>query len=225
VGFHRDFFYFRGLNLQLQRFFKYLIIFSFSAVSCTPCNNRNCLNGGTCIEGNCFCPAYVSGEDCETVDPCFDVLCQNGGQCDGGTCNCPNLYFGDLCQNTIFGTYKVTESTQVYSVGGRFHGFYVRPYPRVNVTITGSHTEGYFIRGYFEFGQEKFSISGNGNVRIGRKTSSVVHSYTSDVVASGKFTEDYKTIHLEFEAKEMADFPPYYSKSTGTVSLTRIPNE
>ena len=41
----------------------------FSLTSCEdPCDAVNCLNGGTCVEGDCNCPEGFSGTDCGTID-------------------------------------------------------------------------------------------------------------------------------------------------------------
>lgn len=64
-----------------------------------PCNDIECNNGGTCVDGNCDCPENYSGKFCDTyIDPCNNVNCLNGGTCDNGTCDCPPGYTGANCQ-------------------------------------------------------------------------------------------------------------------------------
>lgn len=62
------------------------------------CDTTNCLNGGVCVDGTCFCPPGYMGEQCETADPCYQVNCLNGGGCIEGTCSCPSGFTGDSCQ-------------------------------------------------------------------------------------------------------------------------------
>ncbi len=67
-----------------------------------PCDEIDCLNGGTCNEqGECACPEGFSGDACEnTIDPCADVQCENGGTCnEQGECECPEGFSGDNCEN------------------------------------------------------------------------------------------------------------------------------
>jgi hypothetical protein len=66
-----------------------------------PCDEVNCLNGGTCADGTCVCPEGFTGVSCETavvIDPCADVNCLNGGTCNDGTCACPEGFTGTFCE-------------------------------------------------------------------------------------------------------------------------------
>lgn len=68
------------------------------------CAAITCLNGGTCNDGNCFCPGGWTGTYCETqvvTDPCAGVLCLNGGNCVNGNCLCAAGYTGNLCENQL----------------------------------------------------------------------------------------------------------------------------
>lgn len=65
-----------------------------------PCNDVECLNGGTCIEGDCECAEGFTGPNCGTlIDPCADVECFNGGTCMDGNCECAEGYTGTNCEN------------------------------------------------------------------------------------------------------------------------------
>ncbi|HRI28394.1 MAG TPA: hypothetical protein PK715_10100 [Chitinophagales bacterium] len=65
------------------------------------CKDVVCLNGGSCVEGDCNCPPLYGGENCQTV--CPSLTCQNGGQgaidaANNCYCNCPPGFSGELCQ-------------------------------------------------------------------------------------------------------------------------------
>lgn len=64
-----------------------------------PCKNKNCQNGGVCVEGECFCQDGYYGPNCEFREPCADINCLNGGYCEDGSCHCPPGYSGDRCQD------------------------------------------------------------------------------------------------------------------------------
>lgn len=67
-----------------------------------PCDTITCLNGGTCVDGECLCPNGFTGERCETaIDPCATVNCLNGGTCLNGECNCPSGYTGTRCETVV----------------------------------------------------------------------------------------------------------------------------
>ena len=63
-----------------------------------PCDDVNCLNGGTCNDGTCVCPDGFSGEFCQTTDLCAAITCQNGGACLDGLCDCPDGFGGEFCE-------------------------------------------------------------------------------------------------------------------------------
>lgn len=76
----------------------FCIVLALSFTACDPCKNSVCLNGGTCIEGDCQCPDGYYGEHCES-NVCDEVNCQNGGYCDDGSCRCPAGYSGPRCED------------------------------------------------------------------------------------------------------------------------------
>lgn len=83
-----------------------LLLFTFTTVVYTACNKDECkdvqcLNGGSCADGNCNCPDGYSGTNCETKDPCKDIVCLNGGTCLESKCMCPTGYSGDSCQTEV----------------------------------------------------------------------------------------------------------------------------
>ncbi|MEO0726809.1 MAG: calcium-binding EGF-like domain-containing protein [Bacteroidota bacterium] len=50
----------------------------FSSCKSDPCEEQYCLNGGDCVDGNCFCPPEWEGEHCEislTTYDCVDGKC------------------------------------------------------------------------------------------------------------------------------------------------------
>ena len=73
-----------------------------SSPSCSlldPCSDVNCLNGGTCVSGDCDCPVGFTGADCGIEDRCItqNVSCLNGGTCNNGACACPDGFSGPDC--------------------------------------------------------------------------------------------------------------------------------
>lgn len=106
-------------NLILTSTFLLLLSVLFS---CTPdpCKDVNCQNGGTCIEGECACPAGYTGDNCEIlIVDCGAVTCTNGGVCVDGSCVCPNGYDGIDCANVsrtkVIGNYDIVRSCAVGS--------------------------------------------------------------------------------------------------------------
>ena len=45
-----------------------------------PCNDVECLNGGTCVEGDCQCPEGYTGNNCGTVDLAKVQFLLDGGK-------------------------------------------------------------------------------------------------------------------------------------------------
>ncbi|MEY4928146.1 MAG: EGF-like domain [Bacteroidota bacterium] len=42
------------------------VLLAFLQVSCDPCANNKCENGGDCANGRCYCPLGYEGKSCET---------------------------------------------------------------------------------------------------------------------------------------------------------------
>lgn len=67
------------------------------------CDTVTCLNGGTCTDGACDCPAGTGGDDCGTYLDCtvLEPLCPANSSCavDGSeaSCFCNAGYEGDTC--------------------------------------------------------------------------------------------------------------------------------
>ena len=75
----------------------------------TYCVNRECRNGGMCMEGygenvSCICLPAFTGEFCESqIDWCYHNTCQNGGSCieqpiSGILCDCTYSFTGRFCE-------------------------------------------------------------------------------------------------------------------------------
>lgn len=73
------------------------LVVMLALISCDPCRNTFCKNGGTCDDGVCVCPEGFSGNSCE-IDACDQLDCQNGGYCENGECQCPEGYSGVNCE-------------------------------------------------------------------------------------------------------------------------------
>lgn len=90
-------------------------LFMLSIAGCDKCKNTTCENGGTCLDGECQCPANYTGENCETFTPCSGVTCANGGTCDTNTgdCLCAQGYEGPTCASEsvdkYIGSYTVAD--------------------------------------------------------------------------------------------------------------------
>ncbi len=88
-------------------FFIILLLFA-GAVCFTSCKDEcedvNCQNGGTCIEGDCECPEGFTGINCQTElqpDPCENITCENGGTCNDGNCDCQEGFTGTNCETVV----------------------------------------------------------------------------------------------------------------------------
>lgn len=77
-----------------------LTALALTTQSCNPCRDSNCLNNGTCVDGDCECPPGFIGDNCEIEDLCItdSVTCLNGGTCLDGKCDCPTGFTGTNCE-------------------------------------------------------------------------------------------------------------------------------
>lgn len=80
-------------------------VLSVGFSGCTdPCDDAVCLNGATCIDGDCHCVNGFTGTNCEippVTDPCEGITCENGGSCVNGDCVCAEGYTGADCSNEV----------------------------------------------------------------------------------------------------------------------------
>nr|XP_054760704.1 neurogenic locus notch homolog protein 2-like [Lytechinus pictus] len=74
----------------LRRLFNIIV----DEVACIP----QCLNGGTCLMGKCYCRDGFTGPACLQRIIICDPPCLNGGMCLAGACNCPDGYGGEACE-------------------------------------------------------------------------------------------------------------------------------
>lgn len=87
--------------MKLGSFLVLMIGLAWGFSGCqNPCDEVDCLNGSTCMEGTCNCLNGFSGINCETEDLCVsqNVDCQNDGSCENGVCDCPDGYIGANCE-------------------------------------------------------------------------------------------------------------------------------
>jgi hypothetical protein len=106
-----------------------LSLWGLSGCEEDPCENRDCQNGGVCIDGRCDCPDTFTGVTCElSLDPCLSKNCVSAQTADCvsngevATCICEQGYEGALCSDPWTdkypGRYEVTETcngeTQVF---------------------------------------------------------------------------------------------------------------
>jgi tyrosinase len=50
-----------------------LLALAMTTLSCNPCRNTDCQNGGTCVDGDCECPPGFTGDNCELTDPTLRI--------------------------------------------------------------------------------------------------------------------------------------------------------
>ena len=64
-----------------------------------PCDDVDCGENGTCVEGICNCDTGYSGANCQ-VNVCDSVDCGENGTCDlsSGACLCDEGYEGERCE-------------------------------------------------------------------------------------------------------------------------------
>jgi len=94
----------------------FLCLLFFTA--CNSCYRTECMNGGTCIQGQCICEDGFSRPICE-VDTCILTdACPDGIECKYGVCQCPDTLFGLACQfalpNVTTGTYHGDSDCEDY---------------------------------------------------------------------------------------------------------------
>ena len=66
-----------------------------------PCENMECLNGGTCKEGSCECVNGYTGSSCEVEPDCNDSKpCTSPKQCENYICVCPTVANCKTLNNT-----------------------------------------------------------------------------------------------------------------------------
>jgi hypothetical protein len=131
-------------------------------VTVDPCDTVTCLNGGTCVDGVCHCPAGYTGNRCQTaVDPCAGITCQNGGTCSNGVCSCPQGYTGTYCQTqqtpvSIVVTKIVMHAFPVLNdANGNWDPFGGKPDPMIQLAINDSV---FFTSGTAQDATEGFAI-------------------------------------------------------------------
>jgi len=109
------------------------LLLCISFISCNPCKNKICLNGGSCVDGKCICINPYTGANCE-VDACAGLNCHNGGNCYFGTCDCAPGYEGTLCDDLV---------TSKFVGGYNYSGTCTSPVPASTVSIAayGSITD------------------------------------------------------------------------------------
>jgi hypothetical protein len=81
------------------------LLLVFVGISCqrNACAKRVCLNGGSCVDGNCQCPDGFTGLDCESkIDKCRELGCDTlHSDCDPNSlspkCNCHEGWEGVKC--------------------------------------------------------------------------------------------------------------------------------
>ncbi|RZF40959.1 hypothetical protein LSTR_LSTR013214 [Laodelphax striatellus] len=94
----------------------------------SPTCERQCLNGGTCVNSpifnssNCTCPPHFTGARCEN---CIDLSCHNGGHCSlnstglRSVCNCPPGYHGRRCHKSQCDTFCMNDGNCTINSEGK----------------------------------------------------------------------------------------------------------
>jgi len=125
--------------MKTHLFFLWTICFFMLLFACQdPCEEVECLNGGTCVEGSCECPDGFIGLNCEIkIDPCEIKQCVNADTClvnaqGEARCFCSDGFEGERCDSTFsdkyVGTFDVTESC----IASNFFEVQIEKGPRFN---------------------------------------------------------------------------------------------
>jgi hypothetical protein len=80
-----------------------IFIFTFfvSPTGCDECDRVQCLNGGECIRGECYCDDGALRPFC-VLDSCLsENNCQNG-HCEYGICICDGFWAGENCDVSTY---------------------------------------------------------------------------------------------------------------------------
>lgn len=74
------------MKLRKTSFFASLmgLLMVFAITGCDPCSSVDCLNGGTCLEGDCVCAAGYEGTDCSVLSRAKMVGSYNAAETCGG---------------------------------------------------------------------------------------------------------------------------------------------
>ena len=78
-----------------------IILLLFLSACSDDCKDVECMNGGSCRYGTCYCEDGYYGDRCEFYDSCYGVNCFNGGTCIEGICDCPEGYAGADCGTVL----------------------------------------------------------------------------------------------------------------------------
>ncbi len=183
----------------MRVYFAFILLLLFG-VSCNPCKNTNCLNGGSCEEGHCVCAVPFAGKNCE-INLCDSLVCNNGGYCDNGTCNCDIGYEGVHCDSLITtkfaGSFSCTQNCSGASpdvsiyISGPPSACNIEIYPLGTFDIIAL-VNGYTITIQSQILNTGQTVSGTGQMSANRQTITI----TMTVIPSGLTTGTTCTYNL-----------------------------